>query len=218
MIYDVEESTNRDFVEPSVEETWATRLEVSGQAPGKYYYRVRAWHGGHPGEYSNVQWVIVKEGTPIVFITPSRTTASWKEPVEIYVAVANVDDLGAFEFTLRYDPSVAIVEDVAIGEFPGSTGRTFNTTGPSIDNDEGAMSFGATSVGSTPPGASGSGTLAVITMLPTGRCSTVLRLKGVVVRDVSGEEVDVEVENCALLVVRRPTVKGLLLALFGKCS
>ena len=79
------------------------------------------------------------------------------------VLIDNASDLGAFEIELKLDPEVVEVEDVTLGSFIGSTGRTVNPLGPNIDNETGLVKFGAWTLGQ-PVGPEGSGKLATVTV------------------------------------------------------
>lgn len=61
---------------------------------------------------------------------------------KINVMVANVTNLGGFQFALSYPPEIVTVNDtsdVLLGPFLGSTGRTTGTLGPNIDNVGGTV-------------------------------------------------------------------------------
>ncbi len=91
-------------------------------------------------------------------ISPQQQTVGVNQDVEIDLNIANVANLGTFEFKLKYDTqSLAFVSAVDAG-FIDSTGRaTFCPTGFS---DSGVVSFGCASTGASPPGPGGAGTLA----------------------------------------------------------
>jgi len=79
-----------------------------------------------------------------------------RETAGLDVVVANTSDLGAFEMTLTFDPSIVRVEDVVIGEFLAGTGRSVYVLGPEIDNELGRVKLGAWTVGQeSGPGGSG---------------------------------------------------------------
>ncbi len=79
--------------------------------------------------------------------------------VQVYVT-----DLGGVEFALQYDPAVLHVESVDMGSMLKNSARTFSVLGPHIDNAQGTAHFAAYSVGATPAGPSGAGTVAVVTL------------------------------------------------------
>jgi hypothetical protein len=105
------------------------------------------------------------------------------------------------------------VENVTLGSFPGSTGRSWSPVGPSIDNSAGSASFGGFSFGSQ-PGASGTGSLAILSLSAQGSAgdSTQLDLQDIQLLDSGGAsetvtgrdgQVTIEEPNTA------PTILGL---------
>jgi hypothetical protein len=201
-MYDVEQSATADFLAPQVvEETALTRLEVSGQAPGEYYYRVRAWKGGKASAYSNTQWVVVEVTAATVYVSPAYTTATKDESVVVAVAIADSADLGSFHFVLECDPDVAEITDVTIGPFPSSDGRGYAVE-LSISADGGRAEFHAeTEVDDGGHGAHGSGVLAYLHLTARGVGRTTLELAAVEVLTTAGETLDVQVKNGKLSTV-----------------
>jgi PKD repeat protein len=122
----------------------------------------------------------------VMRLQPAAATTSVGVPVTLAVAISNVTNLGSFQFTLNYDPSIVTVQAVTLGEFPGSTGRTFNPLGPAIDNVNGTATFGASSLGDTPPGANGAGNLAYLRLMPQRSETALLHLSAAQAADVSG--------------------------------
>ncbi|MDO8473308.1 MAG: cohesin domain-containing protein, partial [Dehalococcoidia bacterium] len=95
---------------------------------------------------------------------PSGQTTTLGQTFTASVAVSNAINLGAFEFTLAYSPTIVDVISVTVGAFPGSTGRTVVASGPSISATAGNFTFGAFSIGATPSGPDGNGLLASLTL------------------------------------------------------
>ncbi|MCK4546467.1 MAG: right-handed parallel beta-helix repeat-containing protein [Candidatus Eisenbacteria sp.] len=93
------------------------------------------------------------EPRALAFVGDIGDTASFSLIVE------DALDLGAFEATLSFDPSVVHVQDFVPGAVLGTTGRSVYTLGPRIDNEAGRVSFGAYTTGE-PVGPAGPGTLA----------------------------------------------------------
>ena len=96
------------------------------------------------------------------------------------VAVKDAADLGAFEFSLRYDPSIVTIETVTLGDFLGSTGRTaWGEKYPDkkslvIDNDGGSLKYMEFTMSPPDIGPSGDGILATITFLMKEQTDTSL--------------------------------------------
>jgi hypothetical protein len=117
-----------------------------------------------------------------MWIEPTTVTSQVGDPFTLEVIVANVDDLGAFEFDLTYDPAVLWVIDVQVGGFLGSTSRTVVPLGPEIDNNAGVMTSAAFTFGA-PAGANGQGTLTTIICQARGVGTTAVTLANVQVAD-----------------------------------
>jgi len=95
-------------------------------------------------------------------------------------------DLGSFQFDLIYDPSVVWVDDVTLGEFLGSTGRSVVSLGPKVNNEAGKTTFGAFSFGDQ-PGPDGSGALALVRLKAVGLGSSPLDLQDVQLTDTKAD-------------------------------
>lgn len=101
------------------------------------------------------------------------------------VQIQNAADVGAFEATVTYSPTVAQVEAVTIGPFLSATGRTAMTVGPAIDNVAGAVTFGAFTFGGQ-NGAFGSGDLAYVRFRAQQEGRTAVSLQEALVSDLHG--------------------------------
>ncbi|MBC7233440.1 MAG: hypothetical protein H5T68_09415 [Chloroflexi bacterium] len=138
--------------------------------------------------------------TAIVQVLPTLISANVGRAITITIAISNVNNLGAFEFTLAYSPSLVTVQNITLGEFPGSSRRTFNPLGPTIDNAAGTATFGAYSLGASPPGSSGSGALAHIWLQPHAVGTAPLHLSNVQVTDVPGNIIEVTTQDATLRI------------------
>lgn len=77
---------------------------------------------------------------------PSEVEATG--PFEVSVTIDEVQNLGAFELELTYDPALLHVDTVTLGDFLGSTGNAASPVGPTIiDNGVGTVTFGGFSFG-----------------------------------------------------------------------
>jgi hypothetical protein len=97
-----------------------------------------------------------------ILLWPSAKLAQTSTAFTLDVRAEGVTNLGRFQFTLSFNPSVLRVDGVAVGSFLGSTGRSISLQGPTINNGSGTVTFGATSSGGA-AGPNGTGTLATIT-------------------------------------------------------
>jgi predicted secreted protein len=133
--------------------------------------------------------------TPLVWIDPPEKTVSLSGGnFTADVALANVTDLGSFQFVLAFSPNIVHVEGAELGDFLGSTGRSTTPVGPEIDNQLGTVSFGAASYGEQ-AGADGSGVLATITFSPQANGVSNLHLQGVQVTDTVPETISVDLQD-----------------------
>ncbi len=99
-------------------------------------------------------------GTTAVVIEPASQEVPVGESFIVNVMVQNVNNLGAYEFTLLANPNVISFVSVNNGWFLGSTGRSVYCAAPIADGW--VLRFGCVSYGSGRPGPSGSGQLAQI--------------------------------------------------------
>jgi PKD repeat protein len=125
----------------------------------------------------------------IMHFDPASIPGTIGTPTTVAVAIDNVTDLGAFQFTMNYEPDKAAIQSVELGEFPGSTGRTFTAIPAAIDSANGTVTFSAYSQGANVPGANGGGVLANIQLVPRSSPS-LLSLSDVQVTDVAGGVID----------------------------
>jgi hypothetical protein len=117
-----------------------------------------------------------------VSVEPATVATQVDDFFTLDVVIANVGNLGAFEFDLTYDPAVMWVTDVQVGDFLGSTNRTAVPLGPEIDNDAGLMAFAAFTFGE-PAGPDGGGRLATIICQARGAGMTAVTLANVQLAD-----------------------------------
>ena len=153
---------------------------------------------GPGGESTKVQPNYILVNVPsgsMVNIAPPFSSAGVGLPITVTVSIANVNNLGSFQFTLRYDSAKVSVQGIRLAEFPSSTGRVFTPIGPNIDNQNGQASFGAYSTGTTPGGPSGGGGLAYVRLLPLSSGTPVLQLEGVQIGSANGTAINVVTQN-----------------------
>jgi sulfatase modifying factor 1 len=99
----------------------------------------------------------------VIRFNPASSTVN---PGDIFVrgvVVDNVVDLGAFEFTVTFDPAIVHVQSATLGSFLGSTGRTVLAGPLTIDNTAGSVAYGGATFGSA-AGPNGTGTVAQLTL------------------------------------------------------
>src|SRR5438876_6745528 len=98
----------------------------------------------------------------LVYILPASRTVTAGETFTLDVGISGVTNLGAFEFTLTYNPSVVSPTAAALGLFLGSTGLTATVPPGAPLISGGQLTYGAYSYGGV-SGPSGSGVLASLT-------------------------------------------------------
>ena len=137
----------------------------------------------------------------IVWIAPPEKTVYLNaETFTIDVAIFNVVDLGAFQFTLVFSPTIVHVATAEVSSFLGSTGRNVSPLGPHINNEAGTVTFGALSFGK-PAGPDGSGVLATVSLLPQAVGESELRLQNVQVLNTVPEGIPVGLQHGHVTVV-----------------
>ncbi|CAG1005025.1 partial Protease 1, partial [Anaerolineae bacterium] len=158
------------------------------QSPGVYDVSLATTGPGGTDILTRSHYITVTAITTqtVVRIQPPVASASVGSPITVAVMISNVANLGSFQFTLGFNPTRVQVQAVTLGEFPGSTGRSFTPIGPTIDNTNGTAIFGAFSLGGTPPGPNGSGNLAYVRLQPISGGTSVLALSNVQVSNVAG--------------------------------
>jgi len=114
------------------------------------------------------------------------------------VVVQNVTNLGAFQFDLRYDPTVLTLLDHKDGPFLGSSGRRVNCLPPTTD--EGLLRYVCVTLGSAPEGPNGSGVLATITFAPLAKGRSPVRLEGLVLADPRGARMPAQAQDASVTV------------------
>jgi len=138
---------------------------------------------------------IPSEPISVVWIDPpEKSIYPNSEPFTITVAISDIVNLAGFQFTVTYSPTIVHVEDVVLGDFLGSTGRTANPVDPDIDNEAGTVAFGSYSVG-TEPAPDGSGVLATLTLSPQASGESDLHLQDVLSVNTIPETIPVSTQD-----------------------
>jgi len=136
----------------------------------------------------------------VMRLEPSSLVVQAEEgSFSVQVLADNVANLGAFQFTLVYDSGVLEVKEIERGPLLTSSGRTPYCEGPT--GPAGATKFACVTLGASPPGATGSGVLASITLLPRGAGVSSLRLERALMGDVLGNRLPASVGEGSVTVV-----------------
>ncbi len=131
---------------------------------------------------------------PTMRVDPVESVVEVGETFTITVMIDEASDLGAFQFDLLYITTTVTVDGVALGDFPGSTGRTVIPVVPIVDNQVGRARFGAWTLGSA-PGPDGTGELAIVTLMTQGVGVSTLDLQEVQVLDTNARRQTPTVED-----------------------
>jgi len=119
------------------------------------------------------------------------------------VVVDEVSNLGAYEFTLVFDPNIVALMGISNGSFLGSTGRTVNCLDPTLG--VGSVRLVCTTLGPAPGGPNGSGVLATVRLLALAEGSSPLHLQDVTLADIGGTSIPSTVQDGAVTVSSGPT-------------
>ena len=123
-----------------------------------------------------------------VLVDPAETVVPQGAEGRFAVAVAEVEDLGAFEVVLEWQPGVVKVEEVVLGDFLGSSGREVIPVEPQIDNDRGRLAFAAASIGRQ-AGPAGKGVLFWVRFTAVERGETRVEVADSLLTDPAAEDI-----------------------------
>ncbi len=123
------------------------------------------------------------DGPLTLRVEPLGQTASVGSLATVDIVTDNVSNLGAFQFTLSYNPSVTVLQAFDVGPFLGSTGR--NVVCLPVTVGGGEAEIACTTLGAAPPGPSGSGVLATVTFLAFALGSSPQHLSNPILTDIA---------------------------------
>jgi len=125
---------------------------------------------------------------PFMHLSPAtlKLTGTPGSQFKVDVVVEQVTNLGAFEFTVIFDPSFVNLKGIAVGPFLTSTGRTVTCMATPITATEAQIV--CNTPGSSPYGSSGSGAVASLTFSVKGNALGLshLLLQGCKASDILG--------------------------------
>lgn len=96
---------------------------------------------------------------PIVIVQPSNPVVSVNQTFSLSVSVSNVSNLFAYQFSLRFDPTILSANSISEGSLLSGGGGTFFIPG-TINNTAGTITLTANTLLGPVSGISGSGILA----------------------------------------------------------
>jgi hypothetical protein len=106
------------------------------------------------------------------------------------IVVADVTNLGAFEFTVAFDPALVQFESISASPFLGSTGRSVSCMPPLLTGS--SARFTCVTLGGTPDGPSGSGVLATAQFSAVSAGTTLLDLQDVILLRPDASQIPVD--------------------------
>jgi hypothetical protein len=167
---------------------------------GAYTLLVNALAHGVAGQaHAPLGSLVVLDAETVIKIDPAIKVVGPGETFSVDVAIESVNDLGAFQFDLTYDPACVEATDVTLGPFLGGTGRSVGEVGPIFG--AGMVSYGAYSLGDTPPGPDGDGVLATVTFQAgVSECTSDLHLQNIAVTDTSGDPISNDAKDGEVIV------------------
>jgi hypothetical protein len=122
------------------------------------------------------------------------------------IVVENVNNVGAYEFALAWDPSVLSFVSVSNGPFLGSSGRPIFC--PDSTAGANTVRFGCVTTGSTPPGPNGTGVLAHLIFFAdasSGGLPSTLHLFNVSLSTPLGASIGTSLQDGTVTVANAPT-------------
>jgi hypothetical protein len=120
-------------------------------------------------------------------VVPDLQGASPLSFVTVDIYVDQVANLGAYQFTLSYDPSVLNFDSSAAGPFLGSTGRSTFCLPPTTGT--GFVTIACNSLSNDPPGPNGTGDLQTIGFTTQLSGVSTLHLSSVLLSNISAVQI-----------------------------
>ncbi|CAN2041724.1 hypothetical protein GMMP15_570001 [Candidatus Magnetomoraceae bacterium gMMP-15] len=98
---------------------------------------------------------------PVLSVIPSSEIVNTQSSFTTEIDITEIENLGAFEFEVKFDPSLVCAQSLELSDFLTSTGRTTIPVINEIDCETGLMRYSIATLGSN-PGPDGDGTLVTI--------------------------------------------------------
>lgn len=128
-------------------------------------------------------------------ISPAQQVVGVGQDVAVSIDVADLVDLGSYQFQLQYDVTALDFFGAFDGGFISSTGRPIFC--PPAVSDTGIIRFACASTGGSPAGPSGAGTLAEVHFRTLRQAAVNLDLQVVDLTDPSGTTIPVRINDVA---------------------
>jgi hypothetical protein len=119
-----------------------------------------------------------QQGDAVVrVVSPTGKMSASTDRIDVDIVVENVSDLGGFQFVLANDAARLKPLDAQKSQFLASSGRPIQCADPTIE--AGAVRVACVTLGSTPKGVDGSGTIATVSYKPLSAGTSELKLSNV---------------------------------------
>jgi hypothetical protein len=129
---------------------------------------------------------VVEQG---VQVTPLTQSVNRCDTFDVWIYVADANDLAGFKFDLAWDETLFTVDDIVADEaFLTQNGRTVDFVLAEVDNDNGTLNFEAATLGDPGTGVDGLGPMAHLTVTAIGVGTSDLTLSDVFLYDSEGAE------------------------------
>jgi hypothetical protein len=130
---------------------------------------------------------------PTLTVTPSAAVAPGSS-VNVDVAISDIADLYAYQFSLAFNPNLLQVSSYSLGSFLNGSVDTFGDTG-TLNNAGGTISYVFNSLVGPEAGVSGSGSLLHITFNALANGVSSLNFSDVLLLDSSGNDIGATVTS-----------------------
>jgi Cohesin domain/PEP-CTERM motif len=147
---------------------------------------------------------------PVVIVQPSNTVVGPNQTFSLNISIANVSDLFAYQFSLRFDPAVLSANSIGEGSFLSGGGGTFFIPG-TINNAAGTITLTANTLLGPVSGVSGSGVLATFNFSSLSVGSSPITIFDVTLLDSHLNPIATSVQGGTVVVNSVPEPATLLL-------
>jgi len=124
---------------------------------------------------------------PTLTVTPSASVAPGSS-VSVDVAISDIADLYAYQFSLAFNPNLLQVSSYSLGSFLRGSVDTFGDSG-TLDNAGGTISYVFNSLVGPEAGVSGSGSLLRVTFSALADGVSALNFSDLLLLDSSGNDI-----------------------------
>lgn len=148
-----------------------------------------------------------------IFIAPRTSTVQPNGSVSISVDVSGVASLFAFQFSLRFDPTIVQTLSVSEGSLFNQVGFSFSPG--TIDNNAGRIAFVADSLSGSGPGLSADGSLATVVLRAIGAGTSAITISDVLLLDHNLDPIGVISADGSTTVTPEPSYSIIVASLLA---